>query len=188
MTTTVNCSNNDSDNCVIATNTLQPDCFKLRLGFNPANIGVSGATVYDLALCNPVVVFTNPCCLSGATDIILRIPLTFSQDCSLYRVNVTLVPPESIATVYKVTNGITSTDVDVLAFYVADGYLNILIPTADIAFTESNGQCIATVTFAGFEIPLIKIANFCGCTAFCNTVNWLIGTTAPPAITTTILG
>jgi hypothetical protein len=197
MTTTINCQDNSDNNCIVAKTTLEPECFKLRLGYNPANVGISGATVYELSLCSPAVIFTDSCCLAGAQSVILRIPLMFSQNCSLYRINVTTSTSEiftaftsaqpTIATVYMVVDNDISTAVaDSVFYYEADGYLCIIIPTSHILLTPTNGNLVATIVFASFNIPLIKIADFVGGFPLFGGINWIIGTTDPPSVSTTV--
>jgi hypothetical protein len=184
MTTTINCqscsscSDSSLDDCSIAQSAVVPDCFKLRIGYDP-----TGPT-YELSLCSLVTVFTNPCCISGAGSLILRIPLTFAQDCSLYRVNVN--GETQIAAVFGDSN-ISTGEAIPLEYFVDGGFLNIVIPAAAITFSQNgNGQCVATITFAGLAVPLLKLPNYCYCPALCNTVNWVIGS-APVTTTSTTL-
>lgn len=185
MTTTVSpttsCQDSDAccsgDPCVIAKSELEPDCFKLRLGFNP-----SVPSAYDLALCNPNVVFTGSCCLNLVGDnalssIVLRIPMTFAQDCFIYRVNLS-VASGTLANVAIVKNvgGLDSA----IAYTISDGYLNVIIPSTDImpGTNTATGQCTATIVFDTFSIPLLRISGLCSCCPLCNNIKWVMGTTA----------
>src|SRR5690606_29342835 len=117
---------------------------------------------YDLALCNPNVVFTNACCLNtvgnnASSDIILRIPLTFAQDCFVYRVNL----PTSAGELENVAVFVGVEDVT-LTYYILDGFLNIVIPAGAIESTQNEeGQCVATIIFDRIAIPLRRLSNFC---------------------------
>lgn len=171
-TTTCPCDYNDNDctsskNCIVAQSTLSPDCFKLRLGFDPTN----GS--YDLSICSFTVVFTDQCCINGANGVILRIPLTFGQDCYLYRVNATTTT--IIATVFTVTGGTETTTTDNVTPYFLNGFMYLPISRNDIAFTQnSSGQCVATIVFASFSIPLLRISSYCDCPQFCTSVEWIL--------------
>lgn len=177
MTTTINSQNDSCDccenvnDCAIAQSALCPDCFKLSITYDPST------SSYALTLCNYIVTFSNPCCLSGS-GIVLRIPLIFAQDCSLYRVNPAAITVGAL-TIYINANNIPQ----VLRGTVEGGFFNISIPGNAIALSQDGTcQCVATITFASFDIPLTKISSFCSCPALCNTVNWVIG---PQSITLT---
>jgi hypothetical protein len=165
MTTTVqdpSCDCN-STNCDIAKTSLCPDCFKLRIGYDPS------VPTYNLSLCNNVVVFTNNCCLGSGVGVILRIPMTFVQNCTMYRVN-NIDVTRPITVTYFLANGSGSAVATTLA---VDGYLNITIPYTALSFTQ-NGECdcVASFTFDTFNIPVTKLPGYCPCPALCNTVKW----------------
>jgi hypothetical protein len=186
MTTTVNpttanyCQDSDaccsSDPCVIAKSELEPDCFKLRLGFNP-----SSPPAYDLALCNPNVVFTGSCCLNlvgdnALTNIVLRIPMTFAQDCFLYRINLSASSGTlTNVSIVKPVGGLDSA----IAYTISDGYLNVIIPSGDIipGTNINTGQNTATIMFDVFSIPILRISGLCSCCSLCNSIKWVMGTT-----------
>lgn len=163
MTTTVqdpSCDCN-STNCDIAKSSFCPDCFKLRIGYDPS------VPTYDLSLCNNVIVFTNNCCFGSDVGIVLRIPMTFSQDCAMYRIN---NPTQSITISYFLANGSGTVQAPIR---IEGGYLNITILPSAISFTQ-NGECdcVASFTFDSFFIPVTKLPGFCYCPALCNTIKW----------------
>ena len=175
MTTTVNPDCGHDERCFIANSKLKPDCFKLRLGYDPSTAS------YDLALCNPNIVFTNVCCLNTvgnnvSSNIILRIPLSFSQDCFLYRANL-------FTSAGRLENVGVFVGVDVfpLQYHVSDGYLNIVIPAMAIESTQNGeGQCVSTIIFDRFSIPLKRIANSCDCCPLCPSIDWAFGAIITP--------
>lgn len=153
------CNDNDTNTCEIAQTTLCPDCFKLSITYDPS------IPAYSLTLCNYVVVFTNVCCLDYYHKIVLRIPITFSQDGSLYRVG---IAPVNIV----LNNGLT-----IPITPVSDGsFINFVIRPTALAFSQNgNSQCIVSLTFASFNLPLTKIPGFCFCPSLCPSVQWTYG-------------
>lgn len=156
-----------TDNCDIAKSALCPDCFKLRIGYDPST------SSYDLSLCNPTVVFTDACCI-GSSNIVLRIPLVFAQDCNLYRLNTSSTSIN--VSVYNEGPGLFTTFP--VQPVIEGGYLNFNIPNAAIALTQNGTcDCVATITFTSFFIPVQKLPSFCYCPSLCNTVSWVLGQT-----------
>jgi hypothetical protein len=155
-----------SDKCEIAKTALCPDCFKLRIGYDPST------SSYDLSLCSPTVVFTDACCVSGSNSIILRIPLIFAQDCNLYRLNTASTAID--VSVYNEATGIEK--ITLIRPAIDGGYLNFTIPARGVALTQNGTcDCVATITFASFFIPVQKLPSFCYCPSLCNSVSWVQG-------------
>lgn len=178
MSTSNICCSDNTENlcgnaCDIAQTNLQPDCFKLRIEYDPS------VPSYALSLCSSVVTFTNQCCMSGAGSIVLRIPMSFSQNCTLYRLDVPEViqfaPTPNIfsVTVYDVLTN----DLIAVLYVVENGYLNIIIPSNAISFGP-----VSTIMFGSFHIPVRKLS---GLAPPNNPVLWSLGTTSIEILPTT---
>jgi hypothetical protein len=176
MSTSNTCCSDYSENgCDIAKTDVCPDCFKLRIEYDPS------IPSYALALCNSIVTFSNQCCLSGAGSVILRIPMVFSQNCTLYRLVVpdiaALAPtvnPFSITVYDAITN-----DVVPVLYVIENGFLNIIIPSTAISF----GQ-VTTIVFASFLIPVRKLS---GLAPPNSPVTWVLGINTEISSTTTTI-